>query len=98
MMDAIDRKILAELQAEGRLTVTELAQRVISLTGSRSGTRLVPYERVYGADFEEPRERRPDLTRLREAIGFAPRFSLERTILDIARSMRNAKTPQLAVA
>jgi DNA-binding Lrp family transcriptional regulator len=27
-MDAIDRKIIAELQAEGRLTVTELAQRV----------------------------------------------------------------------
>src|SRR5690242_20961549 len=27
-MDAIDRKILAELQDEGRLTVTELAQRV----------------------------------------------------------------------
>jgi DNA-binding Lrp family transcriptional regulator len=28
VMDAIDRKILAELQAEGRLTVTELALRV----------------------------------------------------------------------
>jgi DNA-binding Lrp family transcriptional regulator len=27
-MDVIDRKIIAELQAEGRLTVTELAQRV----------------------------------------------------------------------
>jgi DNA-binding Lrp family transcriptional regulator len=27
-MDAIDRKIIAELQAQGRLTVTELAQRV----------------------------------------------------------------------
>ena len=27
-MDTIDRKILAELQADGRLTVTELAQRV----------------------------------------------------------------------
>ena len=27
-MDAVDRKIIAELQAEGRLTVTELAQRV----------------------------------------------------------------------
>ncbi len=27
-MDVIDRKILAELQADGRLTVTELAQRV----------------------------------------------------------------------
>ena len=29
-MDAIDRKMLAELQADGRLTVTELAQRVRS--------------------------------------------------------------------
>src|SRR5689334_18748476 len=28
VMDVIDRKILAELQAEGRLTVTDLAQRV----------------------------------------------------------------------
>jgi DNA-binding Lrp family transcriptional regulator len=27
-MDAIDRKILAELQVDGRLTVTELAERV----------------------------------------------------------------------
>jgi DNA-binding Lrp family transcriptional regulator len=27
-MDSIDRKMLAELQSEGRLTVTELAQRV----------------------------------------------------------------------
>ena len=27
-MDGIDRKIIAELEAEGRLTVTELAQRV----------------------------------------------------------------------
>jgi DNA-binding Lrp family transcriptional regulator len=28
LMDAIDRKIIAQLQAEGRLTVTELAERV----------------------------------------------------------------------
>ncbi len=27
-MDVVDRKILAELQVEGRLTVTELAERV----------------------------------------------------------------------
>jgi DNA-binding Lrp family transcriptional regulator len=27
-VDAVDRKILAELQADGRLTITELAQRV----------------------------------------------------------------------
>lgn len=32
-MDAIDRQILAELQQEGRLTVTELAERVRLSTG-----------------------------------------------------------------
>jgi DNA-binding Lrp family transcriptional regulator len=43
-MDAIDRKIIAELQAEGRLTVTELAQRV-QLTVSPCQRRLRELER-----------------------------------------------------
>lgn len=43
-MDAIDRKILAELQAEGRLTITELAQRV-ALTAAPCHRRLRELER-----------------------------------------------------
>ena len=43
-MDAIDRKILAELQSEGRLTVTELAQRV-SLSVAPCHRRLRDLER-----------------------------------------------------
>ena len=43
-MDAIDRKILAVLQAEGRLTITELAQRV-SLTVAPCHRRLRELER-----------------------------------------------------
>ena len=43
-MDAIDRKILAELQADGRLTVTELAQRV-SLSIAPCHRRLRELER-----------------------------------------------------
>lgn len=39
VMDAIDRKILAELQANGRLTITELAERV-QLTVSPCHRRL----------------------------------------------------------
>jgi DNA-binding Lrp family transcriptional regulator len=38
-MDAIDRKIIAELEADGRLTITELAERV-SLTVSPCHRRL----------------------------------------------------------
>jgi DNA-binding Lrp family transcriptional regulator len=44
-MDAIDRKIIAELQAEGRLTVTELAQRV-GLSVAPCHRRLRELERV----------------------------------------------------
>src|SRR5690349_24603274 len=43
-MDVTDRKILAELQAAGRLTVTELAQRV-SLTVAPCHRRLRELER-----------------------------------------------------
>ena len=44
-MDAIDRKIIAELQAEGRLTVTELAERV-RLSVSPCHRRLRQLERA----------------------------------------------------
>jgi DNA-binding Lrp family transcriptional regulator len=44
-MDAVDRKIIAELQAEGRLTVTELAER-IKLTVAPCHRRLRELERV----------------------------------------------------
>ena len=43
--DLIDRKIIAELQAEGRLTVTELAQRV-GLSVAPCHRRLRELERV----------------------------------------------------
>src|SRR6266516_6580237 len=65
MMDAIDRKILAELQAEGRLTVTELAQRValsvapchrrlrdLERTGAIRGYRAVIDPETIGLGFE----------------------------------------------
>jgi len=50
-MDAVDRKILAELQADGRLTVTELAQRV-ALSVAPCHRRLRELERSGGLGFE----------------------------------------------
>jgi DNA-binding Lrp family transcriptional regulator len=64
-MDMIDRKIIAELQAEGRLTVTELAQRVglsvapchrrlreLERTGAIRGYRAVVDPAAIGLGFE----------------------------------------------
>src|SRR5262245_30854986 len=71
------------------ISILDLARLVTRLTGSSSEIRLVPYERVYGTGFEDTRERKPDLARLRRAIGFRPRWSLEDTIRDLAVWMRD---------
>ncbi len=46
-MDSIDRKILAELQADGRLSITELAERVnLSLSPCHRRLRTLEQEGV----------------------------------------------------
>jgi DNA-binding Lrp family transcriptional regulator len=64
-MDAIDRKMIAELETEGRLTVTELAQRVnlsvapchrrlreLERTGAIRGYRAIVDPAAIGVGFE----------------------------------------------
>ena len=64
-----------------------MADLVIRTLGSRSGKKFVAYDVAYGPGFEDLRKRVPDLTRIRQAIGFTPRYTLEQTIRDIAASM-----------
>lgn len=66
------------------ISIGELAELVIRLTGSRSGIEYVPYSEAYPPGFEDLADRRPDLKKIREAIGFVPRKSLEQTIRDVA--------------
>lgn len=70
------------------ISIAELAEMVIRTLLSVSKVRLVPYSEAYSGNFEDLRQRRPDLTRVREATGFEPTIPLERTILDIAAWMR----------
>jgi UDP-glucose 4-epimerase len=76
-----------------RITMNQLAQRVIEVTGS--GSRIVhrPYADVYGPGFEDLRMRQPDLRRVRCEIGWSPAIPLERTIADIAAWHRSRLAP-----
>lgn len=76
------------LGSDRAISITELAHLVVSVLKSPSAVRLVPYDAVYGPDFEDLRRRQPDLTRIRRAIGFVPRRTLEETIKDLAASLR----------
>lgn len=70
------------------ITIGDLARLVVSVLASRSQVVLEPYAGAYPEGFEDLRQRRPDLTRIRQAIGFRPRISLEQTIRDIASWIR----------
>ena len=74
------------------ITIRALAERVVQTLGSGSGIRMVPYEVAFSAGFDDLQVRQPDLTRIREAIGFAPSISLEQTILDLATELKKRPT------
>lgn len=70
------------------ITIRALAELVIKTLRSSSEIRTIPYAEAYAAGFEDLQQRRPALTRIREAVGFAPRFELEETVRDVAAWMR----------
>ena len=74
--------------SDSPISIAALADLVIRTIGSKSDRRKVPYGEAYPPGFEDLQQRQPDLRRLREAIGFDPRHSLERTIRDIASWMQ----------
>jgi UDP-glucose 4-epimerase len=70
------------------VSINELAGRVISMTGSRSEVRHVPYEAAYGLAFDDLPRRVPDLSRIRRQIGFQARFNLEQIIRSVVDEHR----------
>jgi len=76
------------LGAEHPIGIRELAETVVRVLGSDAPIRLVPYDAIYRRGFEDLKHRRPDLSRIREAIGFEQRVALEQTIADTAERIR----------
>lgn len=70
------------------ISIADLAALVIRVLDSSSPIVRIPYAQAYSEGFEDLQQRQPDLQRLREAVGFVPRFTLERTIRDVAASLR----------
>ncbi len=65
------------------ISIRALAERIIELSGSSSSISYVPYAEAYEEGFEEMRRRVPDVSRLRDLIGFEPQLGID----DILRSI-----------
>lgn len=70
------------------ITITELANKVIDLTNSKSQIIYKPLTEVYGKNFEEPQRRVPDISKINRAVGWQPKKSLDEVILEVADHIR----------
>jgi UDP-glucose 4-epimerase len=70
------------------VSISQLAHRIIALTGSSSTVTYVPYHEAYAEGFEDMPRRVPDTSKAERFIGFRPRTSLDgilgQVISDIA--------------
>ena len=71
------------LGSDESITIKSLADKVVSLTGSTSELRYVPYDKAYGQPFDDMLSRMPDLTKAQRLIGYQPKYSLTETLQQV---------------
>jgi UDP-glucose 4-epimerase len=73
------------------ITIAELADKIITMTGSKSEKELVPYDIAYGKAIEDMMRRVPSLKRIKNTIAWEPKTTLSGT-LQIIISQRTAES------
>jgi UDP-glucose 4-epimerase len=79
--------------SQHRISIRELAERVIEATGSKSDIRYIPYEEVYGQGIEDMLHRMPSIKKIGDAIAWRPTLSLERIVADVIEYERASTVP-----
>ena len=72
------------------MTIDELADRVLALTGSGSEIVRVPYDEVYGQGIEDMLHRQPAIEKVAGAIGWQPTRSLDQILGDVLQYTRHS--------
>ena len=67
-----------------QITIMELAKKVIELTGSSSNIEKIAYEKAYPEGFEDMQRRVPDISKVKQVLGWTPEINLDQIIKDIA--------------
>ena len=67
-----------------QISIMDLAKKVIEITESKSEIKKIPYSEAYPAGFEDMQRRVPDISKIKNALGWSPEIGLETIIGDIA--------------
>lgn len=72
------------------VSIKQLADKAIEVTGSTSQIQYIPYEEAYGEGFEDMRRRVPNLEKAKRLIGYQPTRSLNDIINDVAGEFKSS--------
>ena len=67
-----------------QISIMDLANKVIEITGSKSEIKKIPYSEAYPVGFEDMQRRVPDISKIKNVLGWSPEIGLEQIIRDIA--------------
>lgn len=71
-----------------QISIMDLAKKVIEITGSKSEIKKIPYSEAYPVGFEDMQRRVPDVSKIKNVLGWSPEIGLEQIIRDIANFHR----------
>ena len=66
------------------ISIKDLAQKIIDITGSSSEIELIPYEKAFAKDFEDMQRRVPGIEKIAQHTGFQPHFTLDDILEEVA--------------
>jgi UDP-glucose 4-epimerase len=72
-----------------RVSILELANRVLAATGSTSGMEFIPHDQVYGLGIEDVLHREPSIEKINAAIGWKPTLDLDQILADVIGDQRS---------
>ena len=93
-------KLMATSEAEGDVfnvaghgetTILNLAEMVIEMTGSSSSVSFVPYDEVYGDNFEDMSRRLADTTKLERVTGYRCETGLKEIVASVIEHLQEVQ-------
>jgi len=92
--DAVDALliVMASEQAIGQVfnignnqqvSIEGLAQKIIEITGSKSKITKISYSQAYPEGFEDMQKRVPDISKIKNVLGWSPQKGLDQIIKDV---------------
>ena len=74
---------LFNIGSDEETSILNLAEKIITLTKSKSSIRFLPYEEVYGLGFDDMQRRVPNLDKIKKELGYRVSYNLDQILTDV---------------